>query len=281
MTQPPLSAQIKQLEEEIGVSLLERSTRNVRLTEAGQSLLEEANKLFAQLEQSVRLVRRIGHGEIGHLTLGFVPSASSETLPPILRAFRERFPDVDITLHEMNPRQLMQGLRAKRIDAAFLYLPAGNVPPFGDAALASRAVSREPLILALPEGHPLTARRRIDIAEVADEPFILLTSHQGLGLRDIMVEYCRQAGFMPRVVQEATLVQTIAGLVASGIGIALVPSAIGRLQSTGVAYRSTMGSPHLVDMGVVWQRNDPGVVLKTFLEVATENSPPELSDIRV
>lgn len=270
MTQPPLSVQVKQLEEEIGVPLLERSTRNVRLTEAGQVFLEESRRLFGQLEQSVRTVRRVGHGEVGTLALGFVPTAASETLPPLLRVFRKGYPEVEITLHEMNPPQLVNGLRDGRIDAAFFYLPSGNVPPFGDATLDSMPVSREPLVVALPADHPLAARRRIEMASLSDEPFILLASHRGSGLRDIIVEHCRLAGFMPRVVQEATLVQTIVGLVASGVGVALVPASLRKLQSTGVTYRPVQGSAPMVEMGVVWRRGDGGAVLASFLRVAKE-----------
>lgn len=256
MTQPPLSAQIRGLEEDLGVQLFERSTRSVCLTAAGELFLDEMRLLLSQLEQSVRAARRVGHGEVGRLALGFVPSAASETLPPLLKAFREGFPDVDVSLHEMNPVQLVQALHERRVDAAFFYLPPGDIPPFGDADLDSKPVSREPLVVALPEGHPLTARRRIDLKTLAGEPLILVAAHRGSGLRDIILEQCRKANFMPDVVQEATLIQTIGGLVASGVGLALVPASLRRLQSTGVTYRSIQGDTTLVEMGVIWRRND-------------------------
>lgn len=270
MTQPPLSAQIKHLEEEIGVPLFERSTRSVQLTPAGQLFLEETRRLFIQLDQSVRAAWRVGNGEVGRLALGFVPSAASETLPPLLKAFRGSFPDVDVSLHEMNPPQLVQALHDGRIDAAFFYLPSGDVPPFGDADLESRPVSQEPLVAVFPEGHPLTARRRVDLEALAEEPFILISAHRGSGLRDIILEQCRKANFTPDVVQEATLIQTIGGLVASGVGVALVPASLRRLQRTGVTYRSIQGETPMVEMGVIWLRENTNMILHSFLAVAMQ-----------
>jgi DNA-binding transcriptional LysR family regulator len=270
ITQPPLSVRVKHLEEELGVTLLERSTRNVRLTEAGQLLLEEARQLFRQLEENTRMVRRVGRGEVGRLTLGFVASAANGPLPPLLRAFRERFLDVELSLYEMNPRQSVDALQDKRIDAAFFYLPFGDVPPFEDPTLGYRPVSCEPLFVALPDGHPLAGQRQIELQSLADEPFILVPRYQRAGLHDTVVELCRQAGFVPKVVQETYLVQTSVGLVASGIGITLVPASLRNLQTTGVVYRSVQGSTPTVQLGVVWRRDDPGVILNSFLRVVTE-----------
>src|ERR687894_2946185 len=154
ISQPPLSNQIKQLEEELGVLLFKRTSRGVKMTEAGEVLLEEARRIFVQVDQTVRVVQRVGHGEVGRLTLGFVPSASNEVLPPILRAFRYRFPGVELFLREMRPDRVVQRLHDKQIDVGFLYLP------LDDASLNIERVSREPLVLALAESHPLASRSR-------------------------------------------------------------------------------------------------------------------------
>jgi len=270
MTQPPLSAQVKHLEEEIGVLLLERSTRNVRLTEAGYLFLEETRRFLAQLEQTDRMVRRVGQGEVGRLALGFVPSASNSALPPLLRVFRESFPDVELSLHEMNPRQLVHALHDKRIDAAFFYLPFDGSPPFGDASLNSRPVLREPLVAALPEGHPLATGREVEVRALVDDLFVLPAPYQGSGLRDRVIDLCRQAGFVPKVVQEAHLMQTVVGLVASGIGVALVPASLQKLQTTGVVCKPLRGLTPTVEMGIVWRRDDPGAVLGSFLKLVAE-----------
>lgn len=272
MTQPPLSTRIKQLEGELGVSLLNRSTRNVQLTEAGWVFLDEVRQLFAQLDQAIQTTRRVGHGEIGQLTLSFVPSATSLVLPPLLKAFRQQYPDVAISLHELSPAKQVQRLHTGRTDAAFFYLPSGTQLPFGFADLDSQVVLQEPLVVMLPRGHPLTARRRIDLATLNGEPFVLVAAHRGPGLRDVILEQCRQAGFTPDVVQEATLIQTIGGLVASGVGVALVPASLRRLHTTGVDYRPIQGATPMVAMGIVWQRANSSTILQRFLASAAQHS---------
>jgi len=167
ISQPPLSNQIKQLEEELGVRLFERTSRGVRMTEAGEALLEEARRVFVQVDQTVNLVRRVGYGEVGRLTLGFVPSASNEVLPPILHTFRHRYPDVELFLREMRPDRVVQRLHDKQIDVGFLYLP------LDDVSLNIECVSREPLVLALAESHPLASKARVELQALAEEPFIL------------------------------------------------------------------------------------------------------------
>lgn len=267
IAQPPLSNQIKRFEKELGVLLFERTSRGVRMTEAGELLLEEARRIFVQVEGTLRVVRRVGHGEVGRLTLGFVPSASNELLPPILRAFGDRFPEVELFLREMRPDLIVRRLQDKQIDAGFLYLP------LTDPSLNIECISREPLILALAETHPLAAQPRVELGALADEPFILPARYQMPGLYGQVTEACRQAGFVPNAVQkDVWLMQTILGLVAGGIGVALVPASLQNLRRRGVVYQAVRGLSASVEMGVVWRRDDPGVILKSFLQVARENS---------
>ena len=264
MAQPPLSAQIKNLEEDLGVLLFERTSRGVRITEAGEVLLEEARRIFVQVDQTESLVRRVGGGEVGRLTLGFVPSASNETLPPILGAFGERFPGVELFLREMRPDLIVRRLHDRQIDAGLLYLP------LEDPMLEVECVSREPLVLALPEKHPLAPQARIDLAAFADEPFILPAKYQQMpGLYGQVVGACRRAGFVPTAVQkDVWLMQTIVGLVAGGTGVALVPASLQNLRWRGVVYRPVEGLAPDVELGVVWRREDQGSVLTSFLKVA-------------
>jgi DNA-binding transcriptional LysR family regulator len=268
MAQPPLSTQIKQLENELGVQLFERTSRGVRLTEAGELLLEEAQRIFVQLDQTVSIVRRVGHGEVGRLTLGFVPSASNEALPTILRAFRDRFPEVELFLREMRPDRIVQRLHDGQIDAGFLYLP------LEDASLNIECVSREALVLALPETHSLASEPEVELRALADEPFILPARYQRMpGLYGQVTETCRRAGFVPDAVQkDVWLMQTIVGLVAAGIGVALVPASVRNLRRTGVVYRPVRGLSPTVELGVIWRREDTGAVLSSFLQVVREES---------
>ncbi len=265
IAQPPLSNQIKQLEEELEVVLFERSNRGVRMTEAGELLLEEARRIFVEVDQTVRTVRRVGHGEVGRLVLGFVPSASNEVLPPILHAFRERFPEVELFLREMRPNRVVQLLHEKQIDVGFLYLP------LEDASLNIECVSREPLVLALPETHPLASEPQVELQAIAEEPFILPARYPMPGLYGQVTEACRQAGFTPNAVQkDVWLMQTIVSLVAGGIGVALVPATLRNLRRRGVVYKSVYGLSPTVELGMIWRRDRLGMVVNSFLQVVRE-----------
>lgn len=266
MAQPPLSNQIKQLEAEIGVRLFERSSRGVQTTEAGELLLEEARRIFTLVEGTVGMVRRVGHGEVGRLTLGFVPSSSDELLPPILSNFGERYPDVDLFLREMRPDLIVQRLHEGQIDAGFLYLP------LDDPSLEVECVLREPLVLALPAKHPLAPEDKVDLGSVADDPFILPARYRRTpGLYGQVTGACQRAGFTPNAVQkDVWLMQTIVGLVAGGIGVALVPASVQNLRRKGVVYKTVRGLSPSVELGVVWRSDDKGAVLRSFLNVTRD-----------
>ena len=267
MAQPPLSNQIKQLEKDLGVLLFERTNRGVRTTEAGELLLEEAQRILLQMDQAFSAVRRVGRGEVGRLVLGFVPSASNEVLPSILRVFGERFPAVELFLREMRPDRVVQRLHEKQIDAGFLYLP------LDDDSLNIECVSREPLVLALPETHPLASKSQVKLQALAGESFILPARYQRMpGLYGQVTEACRQAGFIPNAVQkDVWLMQTIVGLVAGGTGVALVPASLRNLSRKGVVYKAVHGLSPTVELGMIWRQDDPSVVLNSFLRVARES----------
>ncbi len=265
MAQPPLSDQIKRLEQALGVVLFDRSSRGARLTQAGELLLTEARRLLVQADQTAEMVRRVGEGEVGRLTLGFVPSASNSVLPPVLSKFRERYPDVQLYLQEMNPDWLVAGLHEGRIDVSFFYLP------FQDRALAHEPVSREPLVVALPETHDLASEDEVDLSDLADQPFVLPARYRMPGLYGQVVSTCRDAGFEPEAVQkEVWLMQTIVALVAGGMGVALVPASLRNLTRAGVVYRPVRGLSPTVEMGVVWRRDERNPVVRSFLEVVNE-----------
>lgn len=273
MAQPPLSAQIKQLETELEARLFDRLGRGVRLTEAGRLLLDEARRIFVQIDQTTSIVRRVDNGEVGRLTLGFVPSATNNILPVFLRVFRQRYPDVELYLNEMKPDDLVRSMHDRRIDVSFFYLP------FDDATLDVRPVLREPLVVALPESHPLVKEPEVDVRDLAGEPFVLPAHYQMPGLYAQVTEVCRRAGFVPRAVQkEVWLMQTIVGLVAGGIGVALVPASLQNLRRAGVVYKKVRDLLPTVEMGVVWRREDTSAVLRAFLEVVEEVSELRMSE---
>jgi DNA-binding transcriptional LysR family regulator len=268
MAQPPLSVQIKQLERELGVRLFDRTGRGVRLTYAGRLLLEEARRILVQVEQTIRVLQEADQGEIGSLSLGFIPAASNDILPEILREFRSRAPKVELFLHEMMPDRAIQRLHDRRIDVSFLFLPRE------DEIVRCKIICREPLVIALPETHPLASEPSLEMRALAGEDFVLPARYSTPSLYGKVTEICRQAGFTPKAIQEEVgLMQTIVGLVAGGIGVALVPASLQNLNRKGVVYKEIQDLKPSVEMGVVWRREDDAdPVLTSFLQVVDEAS---------
>jgi DNA-binding transcriptional LysR family regulator len=262
MAQPALSVQIRQLEDELGVELFDRSRRAIALTHAGETMLGETRRLLASLDRSVDLVRRVGAGAIGSIAVGFVPSASNSVLPGLLRRFWEAHPDVAVTLREMAPGDLVDGLHAGNLDISFLYLP------FSDPLLDHLVIVREPFVAALPFDHPLAREPTVDVADLRDEPFVTPADHGMMpGLHAKVSAICHAAGFVPRAVQDDVwLVQTIVALVAAGVGVALVPSSSQAQARAGVVYRPLRpGSTHEAELAAVWRRTDQSPALGSFL----------------
>jgi DNA-binding transcriptional LysR family regulator len=261
IAQPPLSQQIRQLEEELGVVLFHRTKRSVQLTDAGQVFLEEAKQVLIQAAQAVQAAQRASRGEIGQLVVSFVSSAAYNVLPKILQAFRARFPEVNLALHELTTDKQLQGLRDGWIDVGFLR------PPIEDDTLSLATIFKESLVVALPEIHPLSRQPQVPLKALINEFFILFPRPLGPKLYDQIVGLCQQAGFSPNVVQEAIQMQTIVSLVAAEIGIALVPASVQNLQRRGVIYKAIQEATPKAEIAVIWRSNDLSSVLHQFLSV--------------
>ncbi|HLI91164.1 MAG TPA: LysR family transcriptional regulator [Ktedonobacteraceae bacterium] len=259
MTQPPLSQQIQRLEEELGVQLFRRTKRRVELTEAGQAFLPEVRQALAKVEQAVTAARRAGRGEIGRLAVGFVGSASYEILPAMIRRFHECFPDVELVLRELTTSQQVRALHEGRIHVGLLR------PPVSDGTLMIESFLTEPLIAVLPETHALAGQPAVSLQELARERFITFPRHLGPGLYDQIISICQQAGFSPEITQEAVQMQTILGLVATGIGIALIPASARNLRSSGVAYSELQRVQSGVEMALAWRKDNASPTLRAFL----------------
>ena len=265
ISQPPLSMQIRALEDELGVVLLNRTQRHVSLTQAGNAMLHEARQILSQVEQAVQTTRRAGRGEIGELAIGFISIADYNVLPVILREFRHAYPLVNLALKESTTDAQIDDLINGRIDVGLL------LPPINEPALESVAVLREPLIAALPQQHPLARKPgAIALAGLADAPFILFPRHRAPGLYDDVLSFCRGAGFSPRIGQEAIQMQTIISLVSAGLGVALIPESLRNLQRTGVVYKSLKETSPLTEIHLAWRRGDPLPALRSFVELARQ-----------
>ena len=249
--QPPLSQQIRALEDDLGVVLFDRSSRRVRLTPAGEAFRTDARRSLAAAEAARRAARRAGRGDIGDVVLGFVGSATYTLLPRILRAFRARYPDVHLTLRELPTSDQVEALRQGAIDIGLV-----RPPLTGADALQVELLGADGLSVALPTDHPLARGRDVAAHRLADEPFVLFPRRLGPGLYDQILTYCRQAGFEPRTVQEAVQMQTIVALVAGGIGVSLVPSSMTRLRRADVAYRPVRPAAAGIHLAAVRRDDD-------------------------
>jgi DNA-binding transcriptional LysR family regulator len=261
MAQPPLSQQIRQLEGELGVALLHRTTHHVALTAAGEAFLEEARRTLAQAEEARRTALRVGSGEVGQFRLGFIGSAAYDVLPVLVRAYRVQFAEVEVVLRHMSTAQQLDALHGRTLDVGILR------PPVPRATLATLTVRREPFVVAVPAGHPWACSRRIHLAALAQEPFILFPQAMQKDYNAQVLALCRRAGFEPRVGQEVTEMLTLVGLVAAGLGISLVPASTRNLLSKGVVYRPLQGAQELAELVLAWRREDASEVVNGFLSV--------------
>jgi len=264
IAQPPLSQQIHQLEEELEVLLFKRTNRRVELTDAGQTFLSEAYKILAQVEQAKLLAQRTARGEVGKLALGFVSSAAFELLPHLLYAYREQYPQIYVSLHEMEKDEQIAALFARQIQVGLLR------PPINSFELCSEIILQEPLLLALPSQHQLVSKAQISIHDLVNETFVLQPRHWTLGLYDHVMSLCYSAGFSPNVKQEAADTYLLIGLVAANMGISLVPASAQFVRSQGVVYRRLEGDTTQIEMVMVWRRDDHSPVVEGFLELARQ-----------
>ena len=264
ITQPPLSLSIRSLEDELGVRLLERTRRSVSLTHAGTIFLEEARGILDRTARAVDLTKAAYRGEVGRLTVGFLAASAYTLLPPVLREFRMRFPGVTLELRELLMPQQLEALRRADIDVGMLR------PPIVDTALASEVILEEPMVVALPAGHPLAKLARIRPKLLAGEPFVMYPREPGLVFHDLIMDFCRNAGFVPHVAHEASQTHAVIGLVSAGLGVALVPDSVRVIAMRGVAFRPiTRGAP-VARTTLAWQSKNESPLVRAFLETARE-----------
>ncbi len=262
MAQPPLSQQIRQLEDELGFTLFYRTKRVVQLTEAGQIFLDEIRPLFRQLDRAIQRGQLASRGEVGQLVIGFVSSSMYNVLPRILKTFRNQVPGVTLTLAELTTDQQMQQLSDGEIDVGLMRPPVDN-PQFDTLLLL-----QESLVVALPAAHQLARQTTLALNTLAAEPFILFPRPLAPGLYDQIISLCQTAHFSPIVAQEAVQMQTIISLVAAEMGIAIVPASIQNLQRTGVEYRSINRQTPQASILLVWRHGDPSPIVQRFVQVA-------------
>jgi DNA-binding transcriptional LysR family regulator len=269
MQQPPLSQQIKAIERELDVQLFRRKPRGVELTDAGRAFLHDALATLARLDRGIETTRRTARGEQGRICLGVTQTSPFHPfVPRVIRAFREAYPLVSITLEEGNSNELVEHLRNERIDAAFI-----RTPPADAKGLVVSALLEEELVAALPEGHvQAQSDGRGDAAlpfkALAGETFVVWGRPQGMGFYPTVIAACHAAGFNPRLAHEALRLASTLNLVAVGLGISIVPASLQRIKMDGVVYRRLRSSTRLTaPLLLVSRRGDPSAVVRHYCDL--------------
>ena len=238
IAQPPLSTQVRQLEEELGAQLFVRDKRRVYLTQPGREMLERARAILAATAEAKEAVRRTATGETGELRLGYVTSAMfTEVLPGVIRRFQKRYPRIQLHLHEVPSVEQLYALHNRELDVGILRRPDMSIP----SGVRMEEWYQAPLVAALPKAHRLAARDSLRIADLKDEPLILFPRQSGIGLYWRVVDLCIKAKFRPRIARETRDYAVMIGLVSAGVGIALVPSDTQCIRLAGVTYRPVHG----------------------------------------
>jgi DNA-binding transcriptional LysR family regulator len=262
ISQPPLSQQIRQLEEEMGCQLLARTRRRGELTAAGEAFLRDARALLHELDGAVATAQRIDAGQTGRLTVNFVGSALLSIVPGIVQRFRAARPGIELELHERSTVEQLRAVAAGVVDVGLVRPPIDEEPE-----LRSEIIMRERTLAALPANHPLAALRRVPLKRLAAEPFVLFPRAQAPGFHDLLIGSVAATGAPPQVVQYAPEMLTIIGLVATGIGLSLVPESVAHLALDGVTYRPVAGAPR-ADLAAITRAGDNSPLVRAFIAQA-------------
>jgi DNA-binding transcriptional LysR family regulator len=245
LSQPPLSAQIMKLEDELGARLFDRNNRRVELTDAGRALLDRARHLLAEVDRARKEVMRVAAGEAGALSIAYTPTATYRVMPPLLQAFRRRHPEVRLDLHELSSPAQVLALREGRVEVGFACLPVDA----GD--LASELVDEDDLVVALPRRHPLARLASVPVRALATEPFIAVDETVEPGWARAADVAVRAAGVHPRVVQQTDTKIALVGLIAAGLGVGLVSASMAALGRQHVVLRPLDGLRVRLPLGLL------------------------------
>lgn len=270
ISQPSLSAQVRQLEKLIGTPLLIRDTHRVTLTAAGSHFLENARRILGDVEDAARTAQRIGSGSAGILTVGFVESLAHDLLPRVLRAYRQNFPDVELQLLEMDTSRQIEALNQRELDVGLIGL--GLSTAVSDLCLAT--IDEEPLMAALPQQHPLAAQypQTLPLQALADQPFYLAERESAPLYNPWILVLCQQAGFAPQVIKETGQPITVLGYVAAGLGVTILPAQFARMATTGVRFIPLQQPAPSYRYCVAWLPQNAHSALEHFVKAAQNSA---------
>jgi DNA-binding transcriptional LysR family regulator len=266
LAQPSLTRQIKDLEAEIGVRLINRSGKRISLTHEGEYFLRDTKTLLAESARSVQAVQRLSRGEAGQLSIGYVANIHQNLLPLTLAAFRKTYPRISLNLFDMTPAEQYKALEEGSIDLGFVgYQPRSNA-----ADLQSSRVSQDLVVVAVATGSPISSQIEIDLEELESLFFVGMSEKSYPGFNEWLIDLCRQSGFTPRILQDVEREPGAISFVAAGLGVALLSEQIKRLPHDGVTFVPVR--QHLtVDSWAVWKGGNPSDCLKHYIQIVRES----------
>lgn len=257
LAQPVLSRKIARLEGDLGGQLFDRTRAQIKLTPAGTTLLLRVRDVLRRFGEMAEETRNVAGGKQGVLEVGFVSSATFSVLPDLVREYHRRYPMVEVGFRHMNKAMLFHALIERRVHAA---ITRGGID---DAEVVNILVSREEIILAIPDGNPLARARVVDLADLTEMPFVIPKQ----AVDDQIRRVCTQAGFKPTIVQEPEDLHTSLSLVAAGLGVALVPESARKAPRTGVAYRNIGDLSLQTEFVLSYRRDNADPLLRMFRSV--------------
>jgi DNA-binding transcriptional LysR family regulator len=250
ISQPPLSRHIQLLEHTMGVVLLERNKRSVRLTPSGRAFLPEAQDILRRLANAELAAKRAAESTVGSVVMGFIPASSYGVLPSLIALAKDRLPGIELVLREMQSLDQYEALSSHQIDI-------GLVRPISQRSdVSSSSVLREPFVLAMPLNHPLAQKENPELIDLDNQPFIMYSPLEGRYSHEMLVGAFRVAGCAPRYVQYITYPHSMLSLVSAGIGFALVPRSSTRLRLENVRYAEIDLNGAYAELHVAWRKTE-------------------------
>lgn len=270
MAQPPLSEQIRKLEDELGFRLFQRTSRSVALTDAGRVFLDGARRATDELARAAQAGQQVELGLAGYVRIGFVSSGGVTFLPKLLRRLREALPQVRTPLRQYSSTGAIEALIERTIDMAIVRTPVVG------GQLAHRVLLRDPVVLAIANDHPLAGRKRVALAALNEERFVLYPPNEGHAAYNVVQKACLAAGFIPSAAEFVDDIYGMLGMVSAGVGVALMPAAISQLNVEGVVFHALPEVKERFELSVVWRDDDDRAVVKALARELADGakSPP-------
>ncbi|HWG69268.1 MAG TPA: LysR substrate-binding domain-containing protein [Steroidobacteraceae bacterium] len=258
--QSPLSQQIRNLEQELGVQLFTRTKRRVALTHAGRVFVGDAQAVLARANDGMERARRAARGSIGTLSFAYLTSMTNAFFVSVIHEFQYQYPGITLSFSDMVPNAVLNAVAQRAADVGFLR------GVFSHEELAIEELGTEPLVVALPKDHPLTGKKKLAGSDLANEPFVMVPDEGSMGYNDVIRAYCRESGFSPVLRAEANQMQAVIWLVHLGLGLSLIPLSLKGLHRGNVVYRD-LRDPPSISGKMVYRRSDNSPVLKNFVDL--------------